>query len=93
MMDSQAGQVEGLFSLPIFHDKIVMTMGLSVMSGPVLNVKKTFKKKGKSIDKKFNQENTKINNNRNHAISWVWQSVTNLEILTGQRNKEQYENT
>ena len=35
--DSQAGQVEGLFSLremPFFSDKIVMTMGLSVMSSP-----------------------------------------------------------
>ena len=35
--DSQAGKVEDLFSLPkiqFFHDKIVMTMGLSVMSIP-----------------------------------------------------------
>ena len=54
--------------MPFFHDKIVMTMGLSVMSGPVLNVKKTYKT-GKPIDKKFNQENTKINYNRNHAIA------------------------
>ena len=38
MIDSQAGQVEGLFSLPemlFFHEKIVMTMGLSVLSSPV----------------------------------------------------------
>ena len=41
MSDSQAGQVEGLFSfpeMPFFHDQIVVTMGLSVMSSPGLTV-------------------------------------------------------
>ena len=35
IIDTQAQQVEGMFSLPempFFHDYIVMTMGLSVMS-------------------------------------------------------------
>ena len=38
MLDSQAGQVEGLFILPqmlFFYDSIVMTVGLSAMSSPV----------------------------------------------------------
>ena len=38
MLDSQAGQVEGLFSLHkmlFSHDYVVMTMGLSIMSSPV----------------------------------------------------------
>ena len=37
MLDSQAGQVEGLFSLPemlFFHYQVVTTMELSVMSSP-----------------------------------------------------------